>query len=91
MKTMKENEIIRKLQKELRIGYWARRLFERLTDKQVDTLFEIVKAGGIDRELLNARDIAFDWHSAAILRLLGFKIVAGAIGTIKLPFRSGRV
>ena len=44
----------KRLGRELRTGYWARRLFEGLSDRRLDSLFGIVKANGIDEALLNA-------------------------------------
>ena len=78
----------RKLGRELKIGYWARKLFERLSDSQIDRLFDIIKGKGIDEALLKAKDLSFDWHSQAILRLLGRTVVAKAIGMVKLPYQS---
>ena len=79
----------KKLGREMRIGYWARRLFERLSDRQIDRIFEIAKANGIDEALLKAEDLSFDWHSKTVLRLMGYQMVAKAINVIKLPFRTG--
>ena len=76
---------------ELRTGYWARRLFERLTDRQIDRLFEVVRAGGIDKALLNAPDLSFDWHGRTVRRLLKYRVVAAAMDVIRLPFGSGRI
>jgi digeranylgeranylglycerophospholipid reductase len=81
----------KKLGWELRTGYWARRLFERLSNQQLDRLFEIVKRGGIDEALLKAEDLSFDWHSRTIMRLLKYQVVAKTIGRIKLPFKVGRI
>ena len=78
----------RKLGRELKIGYWARILFERLSDRQIDRIFEIVKANGIDEALLKAEDLSFDWHSKTVLRLIGYQMVSKAINVIKLPFRT---
>jgi len=78
-----------RLSQELRIGYWARKLFERLSDKQLDRIFEIVTANGIDEALLQASDLSFDWHSKAVLRLMGHQVIARAMGVIKIPFRTG--
>ena len=80
----------KKLGRELRTGYWARKLYERLSNRQVDRLFEIVKATGIDTALLEAEDISFDWHGQTIMRLLKYQTVAKALNVIKLPFQ-GRV
>ena len=85
-----EREWRRKLGRELKIGYWARKLFERLSDNQIDRIFNIIKANGIDEALLKAKDLSFDWHSQAILMLLGRTVVSKALGVIKLPFQAGK-
>lgn len=74
-----------KLGWELKTGYWARKLFERLNDRQIDRLFDVVKANGIDESLLKSRDLSFDWHGKAILILLGRTVISKAIGMIKIP------
>ncbi len=81
----------KKLGRELRTGYWARKLFERLSNRQIDRLFEIVKAGGIDEALLKAEDISFDWHGRTIVRLLKYQMVARTLDVMKLPFKAGRI
>lgn len=78
-----------KLRNELKIGYWARKIFERLSDRQIDRIFDIVKANGIDQALLKAKDLSFDWHSKAILALLGHRVVAKAIEVL-LPIKATR-
>ena len=78
-----------RLGRELRIGYWARKLFERLSDRQIDRIFEIVKTNGIDEALLGAEDLSFDWHSKTILRLMRYQMIPRALDVIKLPFRTG--
>ena len=84
-----EREWRKKLGRELKIGYWARKFSERLSDKQIDRIFEIVKASGIDEALLKAKDLSFDWHGRAILRLMGHQVVSRAIDVMKIPFRAG--
>jgi digeranylgeranylglycerophospholipid reductase len=81
----------KKLGGEIRTGYWARRLYERLSNRQIDRIFEIVKAGGIDEAMLKAEDLAFDWHGRTIIRLLKYQLIAKTIGQIKLPFRANRI
>jgi digeranylgeranylglycerophospholipid reductase len=76
----------KKLGRELRNGYWFRTLYERLSNQQLDRLFKIVKAGGIDEALLKAEDLSFDWHSRTIMRLLKYQVVAKTVGQFKLPF-----
>ncbi len=85
-----EREWKRKLGRELKIGYWARKLFERLSDRQIDRIFDIIKANGIDEVLLKAKDLSFDWHSRAILMLLGRTVVSKAIGVFRLPSKAGK-
>jgi len=77
----------RQLGWELKIGYWARKLFERLSDSKIDRIFDIVKNNGIDEALLSARDLSFDWHGRAILRLMGHRMVSKAMEVIRIPFR----
>ena len=79
------------LGRELKVGYWARKLFERLSDRQIDRVFEIVKAGGINETLLKAEDLTFDWHSRTILTLLKYQMVAKAMNIVRLPFRAGKI
>jgi geranylgeranyl reductase family protein len=81
-----EREWRERLEWELKIGRWARKLFERLDDHRLDQLFDILKANHIDEALLEARDISFDWHSQAILMLLGRAVVAKVMGIIRIPF-----
>ncbi len=79
----------RKLGGELRKGYWARRLYERLSNEQIDLMFKVIKSSGIDKALLESKDISFDWHSRTIMSLLKYQVVAGALKVIKLPFGGG--
>ena len=74
----------------MRIGYWARKLYERLNDGQIDRIFDIIKSSGIDQALLAADDLSFDWHGAVVLRLLRQRAVSKTIEMMKLPLRLGR-
>ncbi|MBN2100000.1 MAG: NAD(P)/FAD-dependent oxidoreductase [Dehalococcoidia bacterium] len=58
------------LARELRIGRWARRAFERLSDRRMERLFRMVQDSPTTDSLLNAPDFSFDWHSRLILRAL---------------------
>jgi digeranylgeranylglycerophospholipid reductase len=58
------------LARELRIGHWARRAFERLSDRRMERLFLMVHDSRATESLLNAPDFSFDWHSRLILRAL---------------------
>jgi len=79
----------RKLGQELRIGYWARRFFERLSDRQIDRIFDIIESSNIDEALFAADDFSFDWHGKVIMRLIGHVAISKAIGAMKIPFHLG--
>ncbi|MHB8104622.1 MAG: NAD(P)/FAD-dependent oxidoreductase [Dehalococcoidales bacterium] len=81
----------RKLGGEIRTGYWTRKFFERLNERQIDQLFKIIKASGIDEALLKAADLSFDWHSRTIKSLLKYQIVVKSFNLIKLPFQPDRI
>jgi hypothetical protein len=72
------------------VGYRARKLFERLSDQQIDRLFDVIEKNHIDTTLLEAADVSFDWHSRAIMKLLRRAVVARVLGSIRLPFRSSK-
>ncbi len=74
------------LGKELRIGYWARKMYERLNDRQLDYVFDIITSTGIDKAIMEAEDLSFDWHSKVVMRLLGDKALARALMVVKIPF-----
>ena len=76
-----------KLGRELEIDYYTRKFYERLSDQQIDKMFDIIKSHGIDEALLKAKNLSFDWHSRAILRLMGHQAVARALEVMKMPFR----
>ncbi|MFH1381568.1 MAG: NAD(P)/FAD-dependent oxidoreductase [Chloroflexota bacterium] len=80
----------KKLAGELRIGYRARRIYEWLSDGQIDQVFDIIKDNGIDKALLEADDLAFDWHGNVVLRLLRQKVLANAFKAMKVPFLAKR-
>jgi digeranylgeranylglycerophospholipid reductase len=76
---------------EIRTGYWARRIFEKMSNRQIDRLFRIIKAGGIDKALLNATDISFDWHGRTIKSLIKYQVVAKTVGIVRWPFKAKSV
>jgi digeranylgeranylglycerophospholipid reductase len=59
-----------KMGKELSRGYWARRAYAKLGDRQIEGIFNMLDSGGMARALLNSRDFSFDWHSRLILASL---------------------
>ncbi len=85
-----QTEWRKRLGTELKIGYWARKLSERLNDGQIDQIFDIIGASGIDKALLDADDLSFDWHSKVVSRLLADRALSRAMMVIKVPFITGR-
>ena len=85
-----EQEWRRKLGRELAIEYYARMFYERLNDRQIDRLFDIIKSNGIDEALLKADNLSFDGHGEAVLKVLRHRAVSKAIKLMKLPFSLAR-
>jgi flavin-dependent dehydrogenase len=84
-----EREWKKKLGRDLKIGYYARKLYEHLSDTRINRIFDIIKSNGIDEALLKADDLSFDWHGEVILRLLGHRVLSEAVKVMKIPFRTG--
>ncbi len=80
----------RRLGRELKTGYRARKLFERLSDRQINRLFDIIKANGIDKALLESNDVSFDWHGRAIPMVLGRAVVARILGRTPASTKAGQ-
>lgn len=85
-----QREWRKRLGTELKIGYWARKLYERLSDHQIDQIFDIIESNGIDEALLKADDLSFDWHSKVVLRLMADRALSKAMMAIKIPFLGGK-
>jgi digeranylgeranylglycerophospholipid reductase len=81
----------KKLGRELTVGYWARKIFEKLSDRQINRIFEIVKSSSIDEAMLSAPELSFDWHSKTIIRLVRHQLVARTMKIVKLPFKTSGV
>jgi len=79
----------KKLGRDIKLGYWSRKIFELLSDKQIDSIFEIIKSNGIDKALLESADVSFDWHGKMVLKLIGHRALARTLEAIRLPFPSG--
>lgn len=67
----------RRLGREMALGYWARKVFEHLTDGQVDRIFDIIINTGLDRDLANMKELSFDWHGKVIMALLRKRAITG--------------
>jgi geranylgeranyl reductase family protein len=59
-----------KMGKELSRGYWARWAYTKLSDRQIERIFNMVESSGMAEDLLNSNNVSFDWHSGLILAIL---------------------
>jgi len=82
-----DREWRKKLGQELKIDYWARKFYERLNDRQVNKIFDIIKSNSVHEALLKAEDLSFDWHGKALLRLLGHTAISKVIKMMKIPVK----
>jgi digeranylgeranylglycerophospholipid reductase len=74
------------LGREIRLSHWGRNIYERLSDNQIDTLFDIITSSGFDKTLLGNDDLRFDSHGSVILKLVGHEALAKTLKGVKLPF-----
>lgn len=82
----------KKLSRELQIGYWARKVYEKLSDRQIEQIFDIVQKNNIHEALLQSPNFSFDWHGDLILRALKDNSLRKAVrSVVTLPLRSLRV
>lgn len=79
-------ECNRTLGQEIKTSSRVQKLFERLNDRQLDKLFDIIGSGNIVESLLGMEELSFDWHGRAIKRLLREKALTGLRQFIKVPF-----
>jgi digeranylgeranylglycerophospholipid reductase len=65
----------KKLGLELQRGYQFRKLYEHLSDRQVDRLFRIARSVGIEEALFKAKNVYFDWHGRTLFSLLKYRLI----------------
>lgn len=71
----------RLLGRELRIGYYARMLFETLSDEQIERLMcEFLSDGALDAYI--GDEVAFDWHGKVILNALRHTNITRVLTTL---------
>jgi digeranylgeranylglycerophospholipid reductase len=56
-----------KMGKELSRGYWLRWACAKLSDRQIDRVFDVFDSGGMAEAFLNSNNFSFDWHGGLIL------------------------
>ncbi|NWF77653.1 MAG: NAD(P)/FAD-dependent oxidoreductase [Chloroflexi bacterium] len=59
-----------KMGRELSRGYWARRAYAKLGDRQIEAIFNALDPNGLAKALLKPDNFSFDWHSRFILAIL---------------------
>lgn len=64
---------------ELRVGYYARMLFESMTDARLERLMEVFLSEDMQKELIRSPVFSFDRHSGIILRTIGHRQMVGLI------------
>jgi len=84
-----QREWKKRLGRELGMGYRVRKLYQHLSDGQIDRMFNAIAANGMVDLLLKADDVSFDWHSSGLLRMLGRVVISKAVKVAKAPFRPG--
>ena len=75
--------------RELRVGYCARRLYEALSDTQIEYLLSELLSGDVMKEFVTSSELSFDWHSGVILKAIGHRELGKAIksfGPAVAPF-----
>lgn len=60
----------KKIGSELRREYLARRLYEHLSDRQIEGLFARLKSSGMIDSLLKEDSLSFDWHGGLMTKVL---------------------
>jgi len=55
---------------DLRLGYLARKLYNKLSNKQIEEIFDLMISNRIPDELPQWEEFSFDWHGRLIYRLL---------------------
>ena len=56
--------------KEISRGYWARWAYAKLSDRQIEGIFNRLNSDGIVDALASSDDFSFDWHSKVIVAVL---------------------
>ncbi|MCH8087627.1 MAG: hypothetical protein IIC81_07225, partial [Chloroflexi bacterium] len=72
-----------RLGKELMVGYYARRFYEALGDRQVEFLTNNIAHNGIHRDIIEDGTSSFDWHAELILKGMKHSAIRGVIQPLK--------
>ncbi|MGD0354189.1 MAG: NAD(P)/FAD-dependent oxidoreductase [Dehalococcoidia bacterium] len=76
------------LKRELAIDYWAHKFYRKLSDRQIEHIFDILEHHSIHESLLASPDITFDWHSNVILDAIKHRSLDKSLGKLNLRLAS---
>jgi flavin-dependent dehydrogenase len=76
-----------RLGKELQVGYWAHRLYEKLDNRQIERLHNFINRNGIPQFIAELDDFSFDWHGELISKTLKHLAIAIPARAIKPPIK----
>jgi digeranylgeranylglycerophospholipid reductase len=67
---------------ELRLDYWAHKLYGRASQRQIERLFDVIRSSKIHEQFLKWEDFSFDYHGKLIFRALRQpKLLAGIVSS----------
>ncbi len=69
----------REFGREMDVGYYARILFEAMSNDQKDEIMKVFLSEEVQSEVLGSNGFSFDWHSRAILGTVRNRHIAGMI------------
>lgn len=59
-----------KLEREIKIGYWAHRFYRMLGNRQIEGLHNLISRNGMPQFIAELDEFPFDWHSQLIFKML---------------------
>ncbi|MFA5368383.1 MAG: hypothetical protein WC333_10955, partial [Dehalococcoidia bacterium] len=65
-----QKEWQKEIGQELRNGYIARRIYEKLSNRLIDNLFDLSLKKGLHEIINESDDISFDWHNRAFSEII---------------------
>jgi digeranylgeranylglycerophospholipid reductase len=74
---------------ELTIDYWAHRFYQKLDDRQISHIFNVIERHGIHESFLTSPDITFDWHSKIITEAIKHRSLQRSLEKLKLKPPAG--
>ena len=69
----------REFGREMDVGYYARKLFEAMSNEQKEEIMRVFLSEEVQAEVIGAHGFSFDWHSRAILDTVRNRHIAGMI------------